>query len=220
MKNDVHFWVATMMRGLLATLVGSAVMVVPDMTNTLLLLPLAIVFSVLCLGCYAVMDSSIVLVMSFNATSRLAKVALRIQGVAGLTVGLLLLFAVYGHIQLHWFLPLIATQAILAAVGEYMVAKHALIKGTSLWNYSAAAVALLCGIGYAIAEIRYRNNLIQRDIAWLIYGYLAAFGLAQCLTAAHMLYAVHRSIASANDPANAAATEAHLKESPHVPLHI
>jgi hypothetical protein len=215
MKNDVHFWVATMIRGLLAMLVGSAVMVVPDMTTTLLLLPLAIVFSVLCLGCYGVLDSSIVLVMSFNATSRLAKVALRVQGVLGLTVGLLLLFVVYEHIQLHWFLPLIATQAILAAVGEYMVAKHALIKSTSLWNYSAATIALLCGIGYAIAEIRYRDNLIQRDIAWLIYGYLAAFGLAQSLTAAHMLYADHRFIASANDPA----TEAHLKESRHVPLH-
>ena len=216
MKNDVHFWVATIIRGLLAMLVGSAVLVVPDMTNTLLLLPLAMVFSVLCLGCYGVLDSAIVLVTSFNATSRTSQMALRIQGIVGLSVGLLLLFVVYERVQLHWFLPLIACQAVFTAGGEFMLAKHAPIKGTSIWNYSAAGVAFVCGIAYAIAEIRYRDTLILSEIAWLIYAYLAAFGLAECLTAARMLYADHHLLASAHQPTG----ETHPKEVGHVPLHM
>jgi hypothetical protein len=216
MKNDVHFWIATMIRGLLAMLVGSAVLVVPDMTNTLLLLPLAMVFSVLCLGCYGVLDSAILLVTSFNATSRISQIALRIQGIVGLAVGLSFLFVVYERVQLHWFLPLIAAQALLTASGEFMLAKHALIKSTSLWNYSAAVVAFICGIAYAVAEIRYRDTLILSEIAWLIYAYLAAFGLAECLTAARMLYADHRLLASAHE----SAAEIHSKEARHVPLHI
>jgi VIT1/CCC1 family predicted Fe2+/Mn2+ transporter len=50
MTNDIHLWMATLARGALALIVGSAVMVIPDMATTLLLLPFALVISILCLA--------------------------------------------------------------------------------------------------------------------------------------------------------------------------
>jgi hypothetical protein len=52
MKNDIHFWAATLVRGALALSVGSAVMIVPAMAQILLLLPFAVAISILCLAAY------------------------------------------------------------------------------------------------------------------------------------------------------------------------
>jgi hypothetical protein len=42
---------------------------------------------------------------------------------------------------------------------------------------------------YSLAAVFVGETLLPREIAWLIYGYLLAFGMAQSLTAARMLYA-------------------------------
>ena len=77
MKNDEHFWWTTLIRGFLALLTGSVIMVVPDMANTLLLLPIAIVVAILSLAVYGVLDSVLVFVTSYMAASQPAKIALR-----------------------------------------------------------------------------------------------------------------------------------------------
>lgn len=189
MKNDIHFWTATLGRGALALIVGSAVIVIPDMATTLLLLPFALVISILCLATYGVLDSALVFTTSFMASSRRARVALRLQGMVGVICGIVLLAVVYDRIRLHWFLYLIAFQALCVAIAEFVVARHAFPRGTSAWNYAAATVALVFVAAYTLVGIFFRETLLPREIAWLIYGYLVAFGLAECLTASRMLYA-------------------------------
>jgi hypothetical protein len=72
MKNDDHFWWTTLVRGFLALLTGSAIMAVPDMTNTLLLLPIALVVAILGLAVYGTLDSVLVFVTSYMVSSRVA----------------------------------------------------------------------------------------------------------------------------------------------------
>jgi len=187
MKNDVHFWVAILVRGALALIVGSAVMVIPDMASTLLLMPFAVAVSILCLAAYGVLDSTIIFVSSFMLSFRSPRIALRLQGTCGVLVGLLLFFVVYNRFPLHWFL--IASQALCTALAESIVARHAFTRSISHWNYAAACVALLFAVAYSVAAAVLGENLSSREVAWLIYGYLVAFGMAQCLTAARMLYA-------------------------------
>lgn len=189
MKDDIHFWIATMIRGGLALLTGSAVIVFPDMARTLLLLPFAVALSILCLAAYGVLDSAIVFVTSYMTQSPLARTALRLQGSLGVLVGVLLFAVIYDQVRLHWFLYLIAFQAISTSVAEFIVARHAFTAATSSWNFAAAAVALLFFLTYGLAATIFVNGLTPREIAWLIYGYLLALGLAQCITAARMLYA-------------------------------
>lgn len=192
MKDDIHFWIATMIRGGLALLAGSAVIIIPDMARTLLLLPFAVALSILCLAAYGVLDSAIVFVTSFMTDSLRARTALRLQGSLGVLVGVLLFAVIYDQVQLHWFLYLISFQAILTSVAEYIVARHAFTRATSSWNFTAAAVALLFFFAYGLAATVLLNSLTPRDITWLIYGYLLAFGLAECVTSARMLYADRR----------------------------
>jgi hypothetical protein len=50
MKAYSEYWIAAMIRGLLAIVAGAGVLFIPEMASTLLLLPFALVISILCLA--------------------------------------------------------------------------------------------------------------------------------------------------------------------------
>jgi uncharacterized membrane protein HdeD (DUF308 family) len=189
MQNDKHFWWTTLVRGFVALIAGSAIMVIPEMARTLLLLPIAIAISILGLAVYGVLDSVLVFVTSYMATSRPAKFVLRLQGVIGVTVGILLYRVFFFHVQLHWFLILIVIQSLSTAIAEFLIARHSRTRATSRWNFTDAAVAFGFSCVYFYIVLALADRMVPQKISWLIYGYLVAFGIAQCLTAARMLYA-------------------------------
>lgn len=188
MEKDMHFWFTTLVRGLVALLASSAIIVVPDMARTLLLLPIAVVMAILGLAVYGVLDSALIFVSSFMAASLPGRIALRIQGVIGATVGVLLLTVVFERVQLEWFLTLAALQALSIGIGEIVVARHEKQREASLWNYSAAVVAMSFGLAYLVVRFGYLARLTHSEVAWLIYAYLVTLGIAQCITAARMIY--------------------------------
>lgn len=191
MKMDDHFWWTTLIRGFLALLIGSVIMIVPDMARTLLLLPIAVVVAMLSLAMYGVIDSVLVFVTSYMVVSRPAKIALRMQGIVGVTVGVLLYWVFFGQVRLHWFLILISVQAFSTAVAEFLVARHSRTHATSHWNFTASAVAFGFSCTYGYIAVRFADQMIAEQISWLLFGYLLVFGIAQCLTAARMLYSDH-----------------------------
>lgn len=188
LKTDLHFWVTILARGFLALLVGSAILIVPDMARTILLLPLALAIAITGLAFYGVVDSTLVFVASFMAASRRASVAMRLQGVVGVAIGVLLLSVVFPRVRLEWFLTLTAIQAFSAGVAEMVVAKHAANPSLSAWNYAAAGIALLFACIYVVLRVGWADRLTPRALSWSLYAYLVAFGIAQCITAARMIY--------------------------------
>ncbi|HWB32920.1 MAG TPA: hypothetical protein VG714_07090 [Acidobacteriaceae bacterium] len=188
LQRDAHFWIVVLIRGLFALLVGSLVLVIPDMARTMLV-PLAIAISVLGLATYGVIDSTLILISSFMAGSRVTRIVLLAQGSLGILIGLVLLFVVFDRVRLEWFLLLAATQAICAGVAELVVAKHAGSRAISRWNDATAIVAFSFGAAYIVLHVFFAAGLNPHRISSLVYGYLAAFGIAQCITAARMLYA-------------------------------
>ena len=197
MKTDLHFWVTILARGFLALLTGSAILIVPDMARTLLLLPLALAIAITGLAFYGVVDSTLIFVASFMAASKRASVAMRLQGVVGVAVGVLLLSVVYNRVRLEWFLTLAAVQAFSAGVAEIVVARHAANRGLSAWNYAAAGIALVFACLYVVLRVGWADSLTPRALSWSLYAYLVAFGIAQCITAARMIYADERAITNA-----------------------
>lgn len=198
MGKDMHFWYTTLARGFVALLAGSAILVIPDMARTLLLLPVAVTFAILGLAAYGVIDSTLVFVSSYMAASERARVALRIQGSIGVLIGILLLSVVFDRVQLEWFLTLAALQALSIFVGEYTIARHEKQHAISVWNYSAAAVALVFACAYLLLRFVFLSRLTHSEISWWVYLYLVALGIAQCLTAARMLYADYSTMPSAS----------------------
>jgi uncharacterized membrane protein HdeD (DUF308 family) len=188
MNRYENFWIVTIFRGVLAILLGSAILVVPDMARTLLLLPFAVAVAVLSLAAYGVADSILVFVTSFFASLRPARIALRLQSAFGILLGVLFFSILFDKLQLHWFLYLIALQAFAAAYSEFLVARHTSRRHGSRWSYAAAGAALLCAIGYAIAAALAPDNLTERQISFLAYAYLGVFGIAQVLMASRMLH--------------------------------
>jgi uncharacterized membrane protein HdeD (DUF308 family) len=188
MKRDEHFWWTTLVRGFLAVLVGSAIMVIPDMARTLLLLPMAITLAILGLAAYATLDGVLVFITGYMAATARARIALRLQGVVGIAVGVLLYRVVFDQTHLHWLMALVGVQALATAAAEFTVARHATSRAISGWNYAGAAVALVFSGIYFFLAGSVGANLEPQRVTWLVFGYLLAFGVAQCLTAARMLY--------------------------------
>lgn len=187
MNRYENFWVVTIFRGVLAMVIGAAVLVVPDMTRTLLLLPFGVAFAVMSLAFYGLADSILVLVSSLFASLRRARTALRVQSACGIAIGVLFFAVLIERIQLHWFLYLIALQAFATAGSEFTVARHTSRRHGSRWSYAAAGIACACGAGYAVAAALAPENLLPREITLLAYAYLLAFGVAQTLMATRMI---------------------------------
>jgi hypothetical protein len=183
-----NFWVVTIFRGVLAILIGSAILVLPDMARNILLLPFAIAVVVISLVVYGVADSVLVFVTSFFTSLQPAKNAMRLQSLAGVVVGILFASILFDRIQLDWFLYLIALQAFATAYSEFVVATHTSKKHGSGASYAAATVALICAMGYAITATVAPASLTAREISALAYAYLACFGISQVLMASRMLY--------------------------------
>jgi uncharacterized membrane protein HdeD (DUF308 family) len=188
MRRHIHFWYLILTRGFLAILAGCGALVLPDMARTLLLLPIAVAISILVLGVYGTVDSALAFVSSFIVEQPQTRRLLRLQGIVGIAVGIVLLTVAYSHVRLEWFLVLIALQLLAVAAGETGVAMHAHSHTPSIWNYAGAVTALLFAIAYLVAGLHFADVLSPRQIALLIYYYLLVFGVTQCLIAARMLY--------------------------------
>lgn len=134
------------------------------------------------------MDSVLVIITSFMAGSRNSRIALRIQGAIGIIAGILLYWVFFEQVRLYWFLILIAAQTLATSVGEFLVVRHSKAHAISRWNYGVAAVSLTFSCVYLYLAFAFQDRLAPQDTSWFIYGYLLAFGVVQCLTAARMLY--------------------------------
>lgn len=193
-KANEHFWWTTLIRGFVALVAGSAVLVLPEMARTLLLLPFAMAISILGLAVYGIIDSVLVFVSSYMMVPGTSRIALRMQGVVGALVGSLMYWVFFDRVRLHWFLVLIALQSLSTAVAEFIVGRHSTTHATSYWNLTAAGVALVFSGVYLYVVLALQEQMDPEQITWLIYGYLVAFGIAQCLTASRMIYAGHHRV--------------------------
>jgi hypothetical protein len=194
MHRQIQFWYTTLARGVLALFAGSAIWFIPEMAGSLLLLPMAVAFSVLALAAYGVVDSSFILLSSLMTRSKLAALALRLQGVVGIAVGMLIFTVVFERARLEWFLLLAAVQALCTCVVEIVVAHQTHSHARTVWNYGAAAVAFCFGCAYLVLRFSYADIMESGTICLFIYGYLLAFGFFQTLTAIRMLYAGHHHL--------------------------
>src|SRR6185312_12328194 len=110
MTDYTAYWGATCVRGIIALLAGVVIAFCSALNATILLMPLGIVFSLLALAAYIVVDSAIVVATSFMLPHQhLGRVALRLQGVIGTVIGIGCFIASHG--QVKWFLYLAAAQA-------------------------------------------------------------------------------------------------------------
>lgn len=194
MKKHENFWITTILRGVLALLIGSGILVVPDLARTLLLLPFALAFVILSLAFYGIGDSILVFVSSFFTSLRPARTALQLQSALGVAIGVLFCSVLFDRIHLEWFLYLIALQAFATAYSELVIARHTSKEHGSRWSYVAAGMALLCSITYAVAATLAPSDMSPRRIALMAYAYLAVFGVAQTLMATRMLVIEHRLV--------------------------
>jgi len=185
MKAYSEYWATTMIRGLLAILAGTGVLFIPEMASTILLLPFAVAISILCLAAYGAIDSALVFTTSFMIPHQQpGRFALRIQGICGAVIGVLLFALVYDHVELHWFLYLASVQAAGVAVTEFIVARGTSAHHGANWCYAAAGVAAISAIA-----LLFGGDLSPRELAWLIYGYLGVFGFNLFGLSARMLFA-------------------------------
>ncbi len=184
MDSYSKYWVASAIRGLFAIATGTLILIVSDLVKTIVLLPIAVVMSSLCLAAYGVIDSAMVAASSFVMPrhSR-GKIASRLQGVCGIVLGILLFLVASEKLKLSWFVYLAAAQATCTAIAEFVVAAETAKHHSSRWCYVSAMIALFSAVVLLLC-----GNLPPRELAWVIYGYLGFFGLNMLMLSARMLF--------------------------------
>jgi uncharacterized membrane protein HdeD (DUF308 family) len=193
MNKHENFWIVTILRGVLALLIGSGILVVPDMARTILFLPFAVAFVILSLAMYGVADSVLVFVTSLFMELRPVRTVLRLQSVFGAAIGILFASILFDKIRIEWFLYVIALQALATSCAEFLIARHTSREHGSRWCYVASAIGLVCAVSYMCAGVIAPSDIPPRQIALFAYAYLAAFGVGQTLMATRMLALEHRS---------------------------
>lgn len=184
MTEYTAYWGATCLRGVTALLAGVVIVFCSAMRSTILLMPLAVVFSVMALAAYVVVDSALVLASSFLLPRHhLGRVALRIQGFVGVLIGIACFVIASGERALTWFLYLAALQAFCVAIAEYLAARDTVQYHHSKWCYMASYIATVSAL-----VLLFFHRATGHLLAWLLYGYLWSFGLNLLLFSSHMLF--------------------------------
>lgn len=185
MKHYSEYWTATLVRGVVAIIAGTGIVFLPEMASTILLRPFGVVIAILCLAAYGIVDSALVLATSFMIRAgQPGRVAMRIQGLAGATIGILLFALVYNRINLDWFIYLAAFHALFAAAVEFVVAQGTAKHHGANWCYASSAIAAIS----AVALLLGRNG-DAHAVTWLLFAYLGIFGFNFAALAARMLFA-------------------------------
>jgi uncharacterized membrane protein HdeD (DUF308 family) len=178
-----NYWGLNLVRGLLALAAGLCMAFVPSAINSMILVPLALAFSLACLGLYGSLDS--VLLMSTSLILPIqdrARWFIGLQGIVGL-----------GLCGLFFWLPGISEAleltAMAAALQAICVAATDLTLGASMrsrhgeiWINVSAAISILSGITLVLCR-----NLGAADLARIISAYLLTLALNFILLAFWML---------------------------------
>jgi len=169
------YWIITLFRGVLAILFGCAILLIPQMSSSLLLLPFAMVLSVLFLAGYGAADSALVFFESFALPKRPGQIASRLQGSVGVTISLLLATIAFEHARLHWFFYLVAAQAGAAAVSDLVTARHVWRHHRTILVYASALVSGAASLYFLISALM-EAPLATDTSMRMLYGYLLGFG--------------------------------------------
>jgi hypothetical protein len=199
MKAYGEYWTATMVRGLLAIVAGTGILVFPQMVETILLRPFALAISVLCLAAYGTIDSAIVLITGFMIPpGHSGRLILKVQGICGAVLGVLLFGFVYDRLSLQWFIFLAAAQATCTAIAEFVVARDTAAHHGANWCYAAAVIAAASAVALLWAGTT--DDLSARKLTWLIFAYVEVFGFNLFALSAHMIFAKRHELRAHSAP--------------------
>ena len=182
MPRYLNFWFIALARGILALAIGSAVLIIPDMARSILLLPMAVTFSTLMLAVYGVLDSTLVFASSLMSRSKQATTVLQVQGALGFLVGMMFFIVIYERVKPEWFLLLAAIQAFCAGAVEIAVAQYMKRRERTMWSFGAAVIAFCFSATYLLL-FKFSDDLPLSTLFKYVYVYLLSFGSFQCITA-------------------------------------
>ncbi|WP_263384698.1 hypothetical protein [Granulicella arctica] len=189
MKAFHEYWTFSAIRGALTLLAGLAILTLPQATATMLSIPVLITLSILCLATYSVFDAGVMILLAKllprRATHRNTFYG---QALIALVAGALLFLVGYGLLNLKWLMWLAASQAALAAVAEFIVARDTHRQYGCLSCYATSIVLAASAVTLPFAA---GWNADRMSLA--LAGYVSLYGLSQFFLGARMLFVEYRS---------------------------
>ena len=192
-KANQYWWLITL-RGMVALIAGAFVVFLPGSMNTLLIMPLAVVFMILALSCYGIADSAVLLVAGFQCEPRsLWRRVLWTQAALGIGIGLLLLTLALESVRLHWFIALASIQALAVGIGDLVLARTACEYRADRWScYFGSVTAIV-----AAAILLFLHNADLRTLMYWLVCYVFFFGPSQIALSSRLWLTRHQHLADA-----------------------
>jgi hypothetical protein len=188
MQSYDKYWLTTLGRGVLAILVSAAIapltLILASSLTTLILFPLVLTASILCLSLYGLLDSTLVLVTGAALPRfRYAHWALMVQGMVGAAVILLIALQPIRFMHLQVLVVLAAIQAMCTALADSITAVHARQHHVATgWLLACSSISLLCGVA-----LLFGRSLPPLELTNLICCYLLLLGGSFLLLSIRML---------------------------------
>lgn len=183
-----RYWLSNLIRGLLALFASAGLAYLPNLLDStlsrLLFLPLAVAISLLCLSLYGIADSGLLIAIGCAIRKpRAGHWLVVIQGLAALT--LLVIVTAYSKdgLNLQFFTYFAALQALSSGLAEALMAIRAKHHQGTAWLLTCASISLICSVALVLV-----GNLAAADQATVIFGYLTLRGISLTLLSLRMLY--------------------------------
>ncbi len=188
MKAFHEYWTFSAIRGAMTMLACVAILVLPQATSSMLSIPVLITLAILCLATYSVFDAGVMILLAKLLPRRAThKGALYGQAFLAVAAGSLLYLVAYDQIDLRWLMALAASQAAVAAVFEFIVARDTHRQYQCLSCYATSIVLAAAAVGLPFA-----TGLDANQLALALAGYIGLYGSAQFLVGARMLFTEYR----------------------------
>ncbi|SNS24424.1 hypothetical protein SAMN05421770_101154 [Granulicella rosea] len=187
MNDFREYWTFSSIRGALTLLAAAGILALPQVTASMLSLPVLETLAIAGWATYCIFDGVVLLLLGHLLPARATTSrTVYAQAIAGLAAGALLFLVGYNDMDARWLVGIGAAQAAFAAYAEWRVARDTHRVYGCLSCYATAIALTVATFALPIA-------LAYGAVSLAVAAYAGLYGASELLTGSRMLFLEYRA---------------------------
>jgi len=188
MKAFHSYWSFSAIRGVLTIIVSVGILGLPYFAHALMTIPVMLGLAIDVLAVYAMLEGGALVLLGISMPANfLGHKARYVQAAASVLIGAVLFLMAHGEFS-QYVMWVVATQAAIAAVAEYSVARQTYREYACLSCYVNAFVLAACAVALPFAGAMSLDNQLLA-----LSTFVGLYGTTQLMLGARMLFLEYRA---------------------------
>jgi hypothetical protein len=189
MKSFHEYWSFNAIRGVFALLAAALIVAAPRVSASFLTIPFYIAIAIAAYATYTIFDMAIMVILAKLLPSKKnERRSFYVEACLAFIFATLLFLVGYRILSLSWLMYIVALQAAVAAVAEFLVAEGTHRTYGCLSCYSSAIVLAVAALALPFAGV-----LPPPEMSLALAAYLSAVGLSELFLGSRMLFLEYRA---------------------------